>query len=43
MKEIKGAKLLGRAVDESTGERIEMTLSLPDIGEFNVLSESDNR
>ncbi len=43
MKEIKGAKLLGRAVDESTGERIEMTLSLPDMGEFNVLSESDNR
>jgi hypothetical protein len=43
MNEIKGAKLLGRAIDVSTGERIEMTLSLPDMGEFNVRKESDDR
>jgi len=43
LKEIKDAKLFVKALDASTDERIEMTLSLPDMVELNVREWSDER
>ena len=43
LKELKDAKLFVKALDASTGERIEMTLSLPDMVELNVREGSDER
>jgi len=41
--EVRGAKLFARAVDVDTGERIEMTLTLPDLEDLKGSKELDEQ